>query len=56
MNHYRVNKVTEPDGTVLKKKDILAADDREAIDRAMQDDDCPICDVYRGGSKIASIA
>lgn len=56
MKHYRVNKVARPDGIVLKKKDILAADDREAIRRAAADDDCPICDVYRGGTKIGSIA
>ena len=55
MQHYRVNKVTAPDGEVLKKKDILAADDGEAIRRAVEDDDCPTCDVYRGGSKIGSI-
>lgn len=56
MQHYRVNKVTEPDGEVLKKKDILAADDREAISRAAEDHDCPTCDVYRSGSKIGSIS
>ena len=55
MQHYRVNKVTEPDGEVLKKKDILASHDREAISRAAEDDDCPTCDVYRSGSKIGSI-
>jgi hypothetical protein len=55
MQHYRVNKVTEPDGKVLKKKDILAADDREAIRRAADDDDCPVCDVYVRGTKIGSI-
>ena len=55
MQHYRVNKVTEPEGKVLKKKDILAADDGEAMNRAAQDDDCPTCDVYRSGSKIGSI-
>ena len=55
MQHYRVNKVSEPNGEVLKKKDILAADDREAIRRAAADDDCPTCDVYRSGSKIGSV-
>jgi hypothetical protein len=50
-----VNKVVEPDGPVLKRKDILAADDREAINRAADDEDCPTCDVYRSGSKIGSI-
>lgn len=56
MQHYRVNKVAEPDGAVLKKKDILASNDREAVSRAVEDDDCPTCEVYRGGSKIGSVA
>ena len=55
MKHYRVNKVAKPDGVVLKKKDILAATDRDAIERASTDEDCPVCDVYRDGSKIGSI-
>ena len=55
MKHYRVNKVAKPDGAVLKKKDILAANDREAIDRASNDADCPVCDVYRDGAKIGSV-
>lgn len=55
MKHYRVNKVGKPNGEVLKKKDILAADDRDAMSRAAADEDCPTCDVYRSGSKIGSI-
>ena len=55
MQHYRVNKVTEPDGQVLKKKDILAEHDVDAMNRAAEDDDCPTCDVYRSGSKVGSI-
>jgi hypothetical protein len=55
MRHYRVNKVAEPDGEVIKKKDILASDDGEAMERARADDDCPICDVYRNGSKVGSV-
>jgi hypothetical protein len=55
MKHYRVNKVTKPGGTVLKKRDILAQSDKDAIDAAAADEDCPICDVYRSGEKIGSI-
>jgi hypothetical protein len=55
MKHYRVNKVTEPDGQVLKRKDILAADHRQAIDRVADDPDCPVCDVYHAGEKIGSV-
>lgn len=55
MKHYRVNKVTKPNGMVLRKKDILATDDRAAMNRAADDADCPICDVYRDGTRIGSI-
>jgi hypothetical protein len=55
MKHYRVNKVTRPDGPVLKRKDILAQDDREAMARAAGDEDCPTCDVLHAGKKVGSI-
>jgi hypothetical protein len=55
MKHYRVNKVTEPDGEVLKRKDILANDHRQAMKRAENDPDCPTCDVYHAGEKIGSV-
>jgi hypothetical protein len=55
MRHYRVNKVTEPGGEVLKRKDILASDDAQAIERAGEDEDCPVCDVWRDGKPIGSI-
>ena len=52
---YRINKVTEPGGAVLKKKDVLAASDREALKRAEDSPDCPVCDVLRDGQPIGSI-
>ena len=55
MKHYRVNKLTEPGGAVLKKKDILAANDRDAVERARNDEDCPVCEVWRSGEPIAAI-
>jgi hypothetical protein len=55
MRHYRVNKVAKPGGEVIKRKDILADDDREAVARAENDEDCPICDVWRDGQKVGSI-
>jgi hypothetical protein len=55
MKHYRVNKVAKPGGQVVKKKDILANNDQQAIAAVEQDDDCPVCDVYREGEKIGSI-
>lgn len=55
MKLYRVNKLATPDGPVIKKKDVLAADDRQAIADARASDDCPICDVLANGEKIGSI-
>jgi len=55
MKLYRINKVTEPGGTVLKKKDVLAASDRDALNRAEESPDCPTCDVLRNGEVVGSI-
>ena len=55
MKHYRVNKVAKPGGDVLKKKDILAANDKQAMSAAAGDPDCPVCEVYQAGDKIGSI-
>lgn len=55
MKHYRVNKLAKRGGAVIKKKDILANSDREAVQRARDDEDCPICDVLHHGEKIGSI-
>jgi hypothetical protein len=55
MRHYRVNKLATAGGAVVKRKDILAKDDREAVARVENDGDCPICDVWRDGQKIHSV-
>ena len=55
MKLYRINKVTRPGGHVLKKKDVLAASDRDALKRAEDSDDCPVCDVLRDGRPVGSI-
>lgn len=55
MKLYRINKVTQPGGPVLKKYDVLASTDREAVQRAETSTDCPICDVLRDGERVASI-
>ena len=52
---YRINKVTKPGGTVLKKKDVLAVSDDDAVQKAEDSQDCPICDVLKDGQHIASI-
>ena len=55
MKHYRIEKVVRPGGAVLKKKDILAGSDREAMSRAEHSADCPICDVRKDGQVIGIV-
>ena len=55
MRHYRVNKLATVGGEVVKRKDILAKNDLEAVARVEEDADCPICDVWRDGQKVGSI-
>ena len=55
MRHYRVNKLAGPGGEIVKRKDILAKDDGQAVARAQADEDCPVCDVWRDGERIGSI-
>lgn len=55
MKHYRINKVPRPGGPTLKAKDILAASDQQAVARAEEDDDCPICEVYHAGQKVGAV-
>ena len=55
MKLYRINKLTKPGGTVLKKKDVLAGSDREALKRAEDSPDCPVCDVLRDGKAVGTI-
>ena len=52
---YRINKLARPGGAVVKKKDVLAASDSDAVQRASESDDCPICDVLRDGQTVGSI-
>ena len=55
MKHYRVNKLAKPGGAVIKKKDILAANDGQAVKQAADSDDCPICDVLKDGQTIGEV-
>ena len=55
MKHYRVNKLAKPGGVVIKKKDILASSDEQAVRHAADSEDCPICDVLRDGKTVGSI-
>ena len=55
MKLYRVNKLAKPGGVVVKKKHILAATDRQAMQQAEDSEDCPICDVVRDGERVGQI-
>ena len=55
MKLYRINKLTKPGGAVVKKKDVLAASDRDAVQRAADSEACPVCDVLKDGRTVGSI-
>ena len=53
MKLYRIDKVAKLGGIRLKKKHVLAASDREALEQAAASADCPICEVIRDDGKRA---
>lgn len=55
MKHYRVYKLAEPAGPIVKGKDVHAADDDQALEEAKADEDCPVCEVWQGVKKVGSI-
>jgi hypothetical protein len=55
VKHYRLNKLAKRDGVIVKTKDVLANNDREAVQAAKDDPDCPVCDVLHAGQKVGSI-
>lgn len=55
MQLYRINKVTKPGGVVVKKKDVLAASDSEALQRAAESRDCPVCEVLKNGQQVGAV-
>ena len=55
MKLYRINKLSRPGGAVVKKKDVLAASDRDAVQTAADSEDCPVCDVLKDGRSVGSI-
>lgn len=55
MKHYRINVLAKAGGRVVKKKDVLAANDRAAVQDAQASEDCPVCDVLRDGKVVGSI-
>ena len=55
MKLYRINKLAKPGGVVVKKKDVLAASDRQAVQQAADSPDCPVCDVLRDGQTVGVV-
>ena len=55
MKLYRIEKLAKHGGAVIKKQHILAAGDREAVQRAQDSADCPICDVMRDGQLVGQV-
>ena len=55
MKLYRMNKLAKAGGAVIKKRDILAASDSQAVQIAADSDDCPVCDVFKDGRKVGSV-
>jgi hypothetical protein len=55
MKLYRIDKVSKPGGVVLKKKHVLAASDKEAVQQAAESEDCPVCEVLKDGKQVGSI-
>ena len=55
MKHYRINKVSRPGGVVLKKRDVLAVSDRDAVQKAADSEDCPVCEVLKDGEQVGSV-
>ena len=55
MRHYRINKLAKPGGVIVKKKDVLASSDKEAVEKAASSPDCPVCEVLKDGKQVGSI-
>jgi len=55
MKLYRINKVTKPGGVIVKKKDVLATSDKEAVQKAADSADCPVCEILKDGQQVGSI-
>ena len=55
MRLYRINKVSTVGGNVIKKRDVLASNDREAVETAKQSADCPVCEVLRDGRPVGVV-
>ena len=55
MAHYRVYKLNDVTGRIVKGKDVEASDDHHAMKAAERDEDCPVCEVWRGTNKVGAV-
>lgn len=55
MKHYRINKLAQPGVVVVKKKDVLASNDKQAVIAATESEDCPVCEVLRDGEVVGVV-
>lgn len=55
VKHYRVNKLDKHGGEIVKRKDVLANNDTQALIDAAAHEDCPVCEVWHAGEKVGSI-
>jgi hypothetical protein len=55
MKLYRIDKLAKLGGAVIRRKHVLAPNDKQAVEQAAESDDCPICDVSRDGERVGSI-
>ena len=56
LKHYRVYKLDEDTGQIVKGKDVDAPDDNEAMKQAQEDEDCPVCEVWQSTKMVGTIA
>ena len=55
MKLYLIEKLSRLGGITLKKRHVLAASDKEAVQLAADSPDCPVCDVLKDGQHVGSI-
>lgn len=53
--HYRVYKVSDHSGRIVKGKDVEALNDADAMNKAEADDDCPKCEVWERARMIGTV-
>ena len=46
---------TKTGGIVLKTKDVLATSDKEALQKAADSLDCPVCEILKDGQQVGAI-